>query len=351
MRSPGQYQVEDFVTDESFIQYFFQLDPKDIAFWEKWVRENPDRQGSVDAAKDMLRSLTLTLPEAEMAGETARIKAALEFDTAPDPKKRPVLGRLLPFGPVKRHLNKKRRLHTGAILSMLLLLSTGIYLLERTLILSGRSIEKVNKSNAPVVFSLIDGTAVTLAPQSVLRFAPGFGDRDRTVYLNGEAQFDVTRKTDHPFEVHESDIVVTALGTKFSIRKQSGDSIIMIELIKGRLKVETTAGSPASGSIVLNPDERVVYDRHRQQFFKESWQPKAELPFQAGHVLFRRNNFDEIAAKMKAAFGVTMLNKSKRRNWMFSGEFENATVQEIVGNICVVERLNFEITGDTILVK
>ena len=54
---------------------------------------------------------------------------------------------------------------------------------------------------------------------------------------------------------------------------------------------------------------------------------------------------------MKAAFGVTMLNKSKRRNWMFSGEFENATVQEIVGNICVVERLNFEITGDTILVK
>jgi hypothetical protein len=95
----------------------------------------------------------------------------------------------------------------------------------------------------------------------------------------------------------------------------------------------------------------VIYNRHDQHFYKESWQPNPERPVQIDHILFQRNNFDEIAAKMKAAFGLTVINKSKKKNWMFSGEFENATAEEIIKNICVVERLNFETTGDTILIK
>jgi len=105
------------------------------------------------------------------------------------------------------------------------------------------------------------------------------------------------------------------------------------------------------GSIVLNPDERVIYKRHDHQLYKESWQPQAEFPIQIDHILFQRNNFDAIAAKIKAAFGITVVNQSKKKNWMFSGEFENATAEEIIKNICVVERLKFETTGDTILIK
>jgi len=91
-------------------------------------------------------------------------------------------------------------------------------------------------------------------------------------------------------------------------------------------------------SFILNPDERVVYDRHSQRLYSESWQSQTEFPILVGHIGFERNNFDQIAAKIKAVFGVNMVNKSKRRHWMFSGEFENATAQDIIKNICVVER-------------
>jgi ferric-dicitrate binding protein FerR (iron transport regulator) len=259
-------------------------------------------------------------------------------------KKRPVIFRLLPSGSAKRR---------GTILvPVLLVILAGVYFINRFLIHTERVIERINNSNDPIVFSLADGTTVTLAPRAVLSYASGFGDKERTVSLNGEALFDVTRKTDHPFEVKESEIKVTVLGTTFSVKKQPGDSVMVVELIKGKLKVENiNERGQALGSIVLNPDERVIYKRHDHQLYKESWQPQAEFPIQIDHILFQRNNFDAIAAKIKAAIGITVVNQSKKKNWMFSGEFENATAEEIIKNICVVERLKFETTGDTILIK
>ena len=347
-KPPEQYQVEDFVTDESFINYFFRLNAEDIGFWEKWLLANPACKESVEAAKEMLRSLTLTLSDQEMIDETARLQTAIGIETPAILGKGPaILGegpafvRFLPFFRAKRVIR---------VAALVILLACG-YLIYRA-IHPERVIEKFNRDNNPIVFSLADGTTVTLAPQSVLRYASGFGDKDRTVSLNGEAQFDVSRKTDYPFEVREKEIKVTVLGTLFSVKAPAGDSVMVVELIKGKLKVEniSSTGLPLT-SIILNPDERVVYNRHDQRLYKERWQPQTDLPIQVGHILFQRNNFDEMAARIKAVFGITVINQSKKRNWMFSGEFENATAEEIIKNICVVERLNFQTTGDTIFIK
>jgi ferric-dicitrate binding protein FerR (iron transport regulator) len=338
-KPPEQYQIEDFVTDESFVNYFFHLNAEDVVFWEKWLLANPACKETVDTAKEMLRSLTLTLSDQEIADETARLKTSVGFDT--DLKKRPAIVRVLPTVRTRRF----------ARVAALLILLAGGYLIYRTTH-AEHPIEKFNDGNNPIVFSLADGTTVTLAPHSSLRYDEGFGDKERTVFLDGEAQFNVSRKTDHPFEVREKEIKVTVLGTIFSVKAPSGDSLMVVELIRGKLKVENsnTTGLPMT-SIILNPDERAVYNRHDQRLYKERWQPQTDLPIQVGHILFQRNNFDEIAAKIKIDFGITLINQSKRRNWMFSGEFENATAEEIIKNICVVERLNFETTGDTILIK
>jgi transmembrane sensor len=341
-KPPEQYQIEDFVTDESFVNYFFHLNAEDIDFWEKWCFTNPACKPSFDAAKEMLRSLTLTLSTQEIDDETKKLKTAIGFET-PFLGKRPAIVRFL------RYVRAKR--FAKVAVPVLLILLTGGYLLYRVSH-PERVIERFNNGSSPSVFSLADGTTVTLAPHSVLRYASGFGDKERSVFLNGEAQFDVSRKTDHPFEVQESELKVTVLGTIFSVKKQPGDSVMVVELVKGKLKVENmnSTGIPLT-TIILNPDERVIYNRHDQRLYKESWQPQTDLPVQVGHILFQRNNFDEIAARIKAVFSITVINQSKKKNWMFSGEFENATAEEIIKNICVVERLNFETTGDTILIK
>src|SRR5439155_9948621 len=52
------------------------------------------------------------------------------------------------------------------------------------------------------VVPLRDGTQITLAPKSRLRYTADYGKADRDVYLDGEAYFQVTFDTRRPFRVH-----------------------------------------------------------------------------------------------------------------------------------------------------
>ena len=61
-KKPENYQVEDFVTDESFANYHFCLNTDDRLFWESWMLEHPDKTAIVEVAKNTLNMLSLTLP-------------------------------------------------------------------------------------------------------------------------------------------------------------------------------------------------------------------------------------------------------------------------------------------------
>jgi hypothetical protein len=152
--------------------------------------------------------------------------------------------------------------------------------------------------------------------------------------------------------VYEGDIIATVLGTIFNIKKQSGDSMVMVELIKGKLKVETiNSAGLSSQSIILNPDERVTYMRHGQKLYKEKWQSQNDIPSQINHLVFRQNNFDEIAKQLKTVFGVTVINQSNKKTWRFTGEFNNTSAIDILESICIVEKLKYVVQGDTVFIK
>src|SRR5580692_4658574 len=76
-KSPEHYQIEDFVTDESFINYFFHRNTDDVAFWEQWLISHPANRTAAQAAKDILRNLTLTISEEEYKTELSKISKAI----------------------------------------------------------------------------------------------------------------------------------------------------------------------------------------------------------------------------------------------------------------------------------
>jgi hypothetical protein len=126
----------------------------------------------------------------------------------------------------------------------------------------------------------------------------------------------------------------------------------MVELIKGKLKVETTSKAGLSSqSIILNPDERVVYNRFNQKLYKEKWESQNDVPLQVNHFVFRKNNFEEIAKQIKTVFGITVINQSNKKPWRFTGEFNNTSTIDILESICIVEKLKYEVQGDTVFIK
>jgi transmembrane sensor len=83
---------------------------------------------------------------------------------------------------------------------------------------------------------LADGSHVTLNTDSVVevRFSRGHRDVD---LQRGEAQFDVAHDATRPFVVHTGMGTVTALGTRFDVRRYAGDEAV-VTLLRGSVAVK-----------------------------------------------------------------------------------------------------------------
>jgi transmembrane sensor len=86
--------------------------------------------------------------------------------------------------------------------------------------------------------TLADGSKIELNTDSALRLA---ANDPRKVWLDkGEAFFQVRHDARHPFVVTAGDHRVTDLGTKFSIRRDSGQ--MRVAVVEGQVSVASVAG-------------------------------------------------------------------------------------------------------------
>ena len=92
----------------------------------------------------------------------------------------------------------------------------------------------------------LDGATVVLAPETVLRISGSYGVHDRTVSLVGQAYFEVSPDTAHPFRVWTAGTLTQDIGTRFDLRAYPHDSAIRLVVAEGAVAVRArSAASPA----------------------------------------------------------------------------------------------------------
>jgi transmembrane sensor len=347
----GNYTFEDLVTDESFINYCLRNNAVDIKFWQDWITSYPGKRILIEKAEYYVRNFSLTLPEMEYQEELVKITKVVD-DSRGVPAYRSVVSFPYWKNPLRISDRKRRSLSLLLLPALIILLAGGYYWMQHQRVAVSDLVENYNGGSVPLVFSLPDGSVITLAPHSGLNYPRKFDPVTRKVYLNGEASFHVTADSVHPFKVYQDDVVATVLGTIFNIRKEHKDSVVVIELIKGRLKVEIAGSRSIPGqSIFLLPNERVIYSKYSRKISKEKWQLEDDLLLRKNHLVFKQDDFNAIANKIKTSFGITLINQSDKKSWRFTGEFNNSTAGEMITSICKIEGLSSEIIGDTILIK
>lgn len=102
---------------------------------------------------------------------------------------------------------------------------------------------------------LSDGTKVHLNSDSKLRYPVIFTASERRVYLEGEAYFEVSRDTEHPFIVEGKDFSVQVLGTSFNISNYKDDDVSRVVLLEGKVQVQK-----ANKKYKLEPNEALEID-------------------------------------------------------------------------------------------
>ena len=91
--------------------------------------------------------------------------------------------------------------------------------------------------------TLTDGSTISLNALSVLQFPASFNERERTVFLSGEAYFDVSNEisaddhTKKPFVVNVNKTQVYVLGTEFNIMAYQNEKVMKTTLVNGGVKI------------------------------------------------------------------------------------------------------------------
>ncbi|OGX82637.1 hypothetical protein BEN47_04495 [Hymenobacter lapidarius] len=164
-----------------------------------------------------------------------------------------------------------------------------------------------NPTARPVAVALLDGTLVTLAPASSLKYPRRFQGPQRTVYLTGEGFFNVFHDAAHPFLVYTDQVVTTVLGTTFTVRAYAGQPSVVVRVKTGRVRVaprSLAAGAPADApaSVVVVPNQQAVYSAGRRQLRRELVAAPVLLAPQA--FVFDNRPVAEVLAALEKAYGV-----------------------------------------------
>lgn len=114
------------------------------------------------------------------------------------------------------------------------------------------------------VVELPDGTQVSLGAKTTFHYDKDFGKKQRIVYLEGEAYFDVAKQRDKPFIVKTKEQDIEALGTKFNVMAYPLDSLVVTTLLEGSVRL-TTLGIDRQA--ILQPNQQFVYNRNRKSVF------------------------------------------------------------------------------------
>lgn len=106
-----------------------------------------------------------------------------------------------------------------------------------------------------------DGTRVHLNYNTTLKYPPHFGTTTRTVYLDGEAYFQVAKDSKRPFRVITANGVVKQYGTTFNVNTHV-PGITKVVLVKGSVSVLPNQG----GEYKIKPGELAVLRLIRKMY-------------------------------------------------------------------------------------
>ena len=105
--------------------------------------------------------------------------------------------------------------------------------------------------------TLHDGTEVWLNAQSTLVYPSKFNKNHRTVDIEGEAYFDVSKDNKRPFRVNTNQVNIEVLGTQFNLYSYDEANFVETTLVEGSLKVFDNQNE--DNVVLLKPNEQATF--------------------------------------------------------------------------------------------
>lgn len=236
----------------------------------------------------------------------------------------------------------------AAVLLPVLLFSTVYLYVERksinTSITREYRLEVERGERASVI--LPDGTKVYLNSESSLTYPASYVVDNRSVYLCGEAYFEVTHDPAHPFTVMTDKARVQVYGTVFNICAYPADSIFETALVEG--KVEISLRDDSAQSVFLKPNQKASYNTRSGQLLVHNTDLRIETAWKRGDLIFRSQPLEAIFDQLESFYGANIYTEGTYPGNLFTGSFHEDEIGEVLNNLQQHYNFSFRKSGNEI---
>ncbi|WP_379885846.1 FecR family protein [Larkinella insperata] len=362
------YQAEDFAVDKRFIDWVVEPTVQEDTFWREWLAAHPEKAETVANARQLIQAIRLqatlpTLQEREAMWEQISVRRQIN-------------------SPFQRIIFPWRR-WASIVAAACLIGLAGFWWLsvnrrdlvvtaDKTVIVkeTNQTILKANQTGKPVLITLSDGSSVILQPDSKLSYPKLFEDSVRSISLQGEAFFEVTKQPKKPFIVHCNNVVTKVLGTSFNIKAYDKDNNVVVTVRSGRVAVfkqaETNSSETHTSSTeetVLNSNEQATISRQEvkllgtknlkvEQVRSSNGTKTLTLTGRPAKFVYASAPVGAVFEELERAYGISIVFDEKTvGNCRLTADLNDTPLAQKLDIICKSVEADFNIRNEKIVVS
>jgi ferric-dicitrate binding protein FerR (iron transport regulator) len=295
-----------------------------------WVSQSPENERTFEQLKAVWQRSQTPAAAPETAAALRNVKARLA-QSAPQP-----------VAPARRWRMARRHQFVAMLLLLVGLVGGGYAYLKPSPAVAYQTCRTMAGQKQQV--RLPDGSLVTLAPQSQLRYPASFSPASREVYLEGEAFFEVSKNPHRPFRVHSGTWVTQVLGTKFNVSAVRGASQTAVSLVEGKVEV-----FDKQEHYLLAPGQQLRAEQATGHIYRQSFDAAKVTGWRTNKLVFRNEKLGDVAGQIERLYGVKLVfadaATAEVRLW---ATFENEPLPAVLAALQLAGPLSYRREGQVI---
>jgi transmembrane sensor len=338
------YKAEDFLLDESFGRYCAG-DPAEVKAWKNFLQLHPQMAVEVSLAQKLYNGLSIKASTEEKQLALQDLKARIAAENTG----------------IVRSMNSgkwKKILAVAAVLTAVIIAVAVLYTSSRNAFNTdtpvkvfaqasyGEEIHAADDQRKKV--TLADGSEVTLNYGSSIRISAEYNQKERWIYLDGEAFFEVHPDKQKPFVVITKDNATTALGTSFKVRNYTGEKESDVMLATGKVKVQSMSGKENNKHVILLPGERAAAIGDAA-LSRSTFNMSVLQNWQTLKIELNQADLEQIITSLEFNYGIQVkLQNKPSRAIAFTGKFSKESLHDVLEAIAYTNKFSYTQRGNIV---
>jgi hypothetical protein len=197
---------------------------------------------------------------------------------------------------------------------------------------------------------LADHSNITLNSASSLVFPSTFKNRTRSVYLSGEAYFDISKDINNPFIVGAKKFQTHVYGTQFNVFAYRDIKRSQVVLVEGSIGIKSSMFKDCEKENVLTPSQMASLHKNKMMDI-ENVNVRHYIDWRKGVLSFSNEPIESLFKILEREYNVQILNSSDQlNNLTFNGVFDNKSIDYILKTISTHTFFKYEKNENRIII-